>query len=130
MCLGCTNNFVNDVLSNPNIKIPVKCCFCNKEIEADKFEARLNAKQGAVYFKHFLTKWASKSYKIFMECIYCSYNEIWNLTDQFFICKNKDCGKSFCCGCKREVRHAQIKKILHNLLNCATLHFIKIITKM
>jgi hypothetical protein len=104
MCLGCTNNFVNDVLSNPRAKIPVKCCFCNKEIEAEKFETYLNSEQGVIYFDHLIKEWARENGKISMVCTYCSYWEIWNSPHELFYCKNKDWGKTTCCGCRKEIK--------------------------
>ena len=90
LCQECAKMYVENILSEPESKIPPKCSFCNCELSSASVEMQMTSEQLSVYLMYMSMKQVDDNEQI-VNCPFCKYFEIWSkhCTSNFFYCKKE-----------------------------------------
>ncbi|CAI2374486.1 unnamed protein product [Moneuplotes crassus] len=101
ICPDCAPNMLADIFVTPESKIPVKCVYCNVELDSIQVERQLSQEELSIYMMHYSIKRIDPAIDKVMNCPMCNYFEVWDIssTSNFFYCQGEGCKKGSCSIC-------------------------------
>lgn len=104
-CPDCSVQIVNLFFSDPHNYIPLRCVQCHVELNPSVFERQLTNDQLDFYNMNMLfILWERQlsDNERFDHCPFCSYGEIHDKNDPWFMyCRHPDCKKMSCLICRK-----------------------------
>ncbi|CAI2374520.1 unnamed protein product [Moneuplotes crassus] len=106
VCTDCCKTLVENILSEPETKIPAECSLCKVKLNSVRLEMQMTPDQLEVYLMYKAMKDVDPKVDKVMSCPFCKYFEIWAKANSsnFFYCKKQDCKKGSCSVCFKEFK--------------------------
>lgn len=88
VCTDCSPQFVNKIMSDCEVSIPVKCMVCTQPVHASTFERQLDQAQSEIYRMYVIMKEIGAD-ETMNSCPFCTYFIITlkSHSMNFFFCK-------------------------------------------
>jgi hypothetical protein len=105
ICPDCSKIYIQNMMSEPEVKIPAKCSLCNFDLNALMVEMHMDEDQKEIYLMYRAMTEINKDTEIVANCSFCKYFEIWmkTCTSNFFYCKKEGCKKVGCIVCNKQI---------------------------
>ncbi|CAI2361478.1 unnamed protein product [Moneuplotes crassus] len=105
-CPDCCVELIDDLLCDPQTKIPAKCKICTVELNSAQIEMHLAPGQDKIYQKHLIKKSIDPTEEVLVSCPFCKYAEVWGVENDcnYFYCRAEACKKASCAICHREFK--------------------------
>lgn len=111
ICVDCMPFYVNDLMSDPKTKFPLKCLDCRVDMKVNKIYPYLTETQKTALNSQFI-EMKPRSNEVLMNCPFCTYYELWDKSLDWgvFSCKNIEWSKVSCVHCSKELKMKKSKQ--------------------